>query len=353
MCNMKRFDYSFLKDMKVPTSFFEEVSTIYYLQAEERYQKTLNPDIFTHLVNIAIVQSVKGSNAIEGIVTTDKRIKAIINQNADPLNHDEKEILGYKEALDVIHNNHEGAVLSTNLILELNSFLTRHIESSQKGMWKQIDNVIKEKLPNGESRIRWTPISKKETPKAMEDLIEAYLTAKSDYSINGLLLIPCFILDFLCIHPFQDGNGRMSRLLSILLLYENGMDIPKYISFEEQINKHKDMYYKALEESSIGWHENNNNYIPFIKNFLFTLSLCYKELDKRFLTLKSGKISKQDRIKEIMLSSFFPITKQEVASLLPDVSITTIEKVISTLVKEGKITKVGDKAKAKYRSNKK
>lgn len=350
---MRRFDYSFLKNLKVPSSFFEEVSTIYYLQAEERYQKSLNPDVFTHLVNIAIIQSVKGSNAIEGIATTDKRIEAIINQNANPLNHDEKEILGYKEALDVIHTNHEGVEFSTNLILELNSFLTRHIESSNKGSWKQVNNIIKERLPNGESRIRWTPLSKEETPKAMEDLVEAYLEARNDYSINGLLLIPCVILDFLCIHPFVDGNGRMSRLLSILLLYENGMDIAKYISFEEQINKHKDMYYKALEESSIGWHENNNNYVPFMKNFLFTLSLCYKELDKRFLTLKSGKISKQDRIKEIMLSSFFPITKQEVASLLPDISITTIEKVIASLVKEGMVIKIGDKSNAKYRSNKK
>lgn len=350
---MRRFDYSFLKNLKVPSSFFEEVSTIYYLQAEERYQKSLNPDVFTHLVNIAIIQSVKGSNAIEGIATTDKRIEAIINQNANPLNHDEKEILGYKEALDVIHTNHEEVEFSTNLILELNSFLTRHIESSNKGSWKQVNNIIKERLPNGESRIRWTPLSKEETPKAMEDLVEAYLEARNDYSINGLLLIPCVILDFLCIHPFVDGNGRMSRLLSILLLYENGMDIAKYISFEEQINKHKDMYYKALEESSIGWHENNNNYVPFMKNFLFTLSLCYKELDKRFLTLKSGKISKQDRIKEIMLSSFFPITKQEVASLLPDISITTIEKVIASLVKEGMVIKIGDKSNAKYRSNKK
>lgn len=350
---MRRFDYSFLKNLKVPSSFFEEVSTIYYLQAEERYQKSLNPDVFTHLVNIAIIQSVKGSNAIEGIATTDKRIEAIINQNANPLNHDEKEILGYKEALDVVHANHEGVEFSTNLILELNSFLTRHIESSNKGSWKQVNNIIKERLPNGESRIRWTPLSKEETPKAMEDLAEAYLEARNDYSINGLLLIPCVILDFLCIHPFVDGNGRMSRLLSILLLYENGMDIAKYISFEEQINKHKDMYYKALEESSIGWHENNNNYVPFMKNFLFTLSLCYKELDKRFLTLKSGKISKQDRIKEIMLSSFFPITKQEVASLLPDISITTIEKVIASLVKEGMVIKIGDKSNTKYRSNKK
>lgn len=350
---MKKFDYSFLKNMMVPSSFFEEVSTIYHLQSEEKYQKRMNPDVFTHLVNIAIIQSVKGSNAIEGIVTTDKRIESIINQNSSPLNHNEKEILGYKEALDVIHNNHEGVSISVKAILELNSFLTKYIDSPQKGKWKQTDNVIKERFRNGESRVRWVPVSKEDTPKAMEELVEAYLLARGDYSINGLLLIPCFILDFLCIHPFQDGNGRMSRLLTILLLYEIGVDITKYISFEEQINLHKEMYYDALEESSKGWHENENNYIPFIKNFLFTLSLCYKELDKRFLTLKSGKISKQKRIEEIMLSSFFPITKHEVVSLLPDVSVTTIEKVISSLVKEGKITKIGDKTKAKYISNKK
>jgi Fic family protein len=182
----------------------------------------------------------------------------------------------------------------------------------------------------------------------MEELIYAYMDARDDSEINQLLLIPCVILDFLCIHPFQDGNGRMSRLLSLLLMYKNGFDVSKYISFEEQINLSKGNYYEALRQSSIDWHENKNDYIPFMENFLFTLYLCYKELDKRFLTLKSGKVSKAKRIEEIVLSAFIPISKKEIQDLLPDISVSTIERVLSEMLKDGKISKIGATNSAKY-----
>ena len=174
------------------------------------------------------------------------------------------------------------------------------------------------------------------------------MDARDDSEINQLLLIPCVILDFLCIHPFQDGNGRMSRLLSLLLMYKNGFDVSKYISFEEQINLSKGSYYEALRQSSIDWHENKNDYIPFMENFLFTLYLCYKELDKRFLTLKSGKVSKAKRIEEIVLSAFIPISKKEIQDLLPDISVSTIERVLSEMLKDGKISKIGATNSAKY-----
>jgi Fic family protein len=192
------------------------------------------------------------------------------------------------------------------------------------------------------------PVKASDTEKAMEELIYAYMDARDDSEINQLLLIPCVILDFLCIHPFQDGNGRMSRLLSLLLMYKNGFDVSKYISFEEQINLSKGNYYEALRQSSIDWHENKNDYIPFMENFLFTLYLCYKELDKRFLTLKSGKVSKAKRIEEIVLSAFIPISKKEIQDLLPDISVSTIERVLSEMLKNGKISKIGATNSAKY-----
>ena len=166
--------------------------------------------------------------------------------------------------------------------------------------------------------------------------------------MNQLLLIPCVILDFLCIHPFRDGNGRMSRLLSLLLLYQNGFDVGKFISFEAQINKYKDFYYDALQKSSIGWHTNTNDYFPFIKNFLSTLYMCYKELDKRFAIVRSKRITKTARIEATVLESLIPISKSEICDILPDVSPTTIEAVLGKMVREGQIKRIGAARSTKY-----
>ncbi len=182
----------------------------------------------------------------------------------------------------------------------------------------------------------------------MEQLELAYMEARNNANINQLLLIPCIILDFLCIHPFRDGNGRMSRLLSLLLLYKNGYDVGKYISFEEQINNYKSYYYEALRKSSIGWHENQNTYIPFMENFLSMLYMCYKELDKRFATIQGKKITKTSRIEATVLNSLVPISKADICKILPDVSPTTIEAVLSKMVKDGQIKKIGQSKMTRY-----
>ena len=348
---MKIFDYSFLKNMRVPTQFLSMTNIIYYLKAVEEDKKKNYPDIFTNLQKIAIVQSVKGSNAIEGIVTTDKRIEEMINQNSNPLNHTEKEIFGYKDALSLVHTNYSELSFNVGTIKNLHRILLEHTELAHRGEFKKEDNVIRERFADGTTRIRFLPVKASETEKAMEELIYAYMDARDDSEINQLLLIPCVILDFLCIHPFQDGNGRMSRLLSLLLMYKNGFDVSKYISFEEQINLSKGNYYEALRQSSINWHENTNDYIPFMENFLSTLYLCYKELDKRFLTIKSGKVSKAKRVEEIVLSSFIPMSKKEIRDLLPDISVSTIEMVLSELLKDGQISKIGNTNNARYISN--
>lgn len=345
---MKRYDYSFLKNLKVPASFLSITNGIYALKSEEEQKQASYPEIFTKLQQLAVVQSVKGSNAIEGIVTTDKRIEEIVNQNSAPLNHSEQEIAGYRDALNLIHTNYENISLSENSVLNLHNILLSHTELSTRGQYKREDNVIRERYLDGTSRVRWTPVSAQDTPFVMQQMYLAYTDARDDAGINQLLLIPCVILDFLCIHPFQDGNGRMSRLLSLLLLYKNGFDISKYISFEEQINKSKNLYYEALKKSSDGWHDNTNDYLPFIENFIFTLYLCYKELDKRFLTLNSGKVPKAKRIEETVMNAFMPISKKEICNLLVDVSPTTVEAVLSSMLKEGKIVKLGTTRNTKY-----
>ena len=345
---MRRFDYSFLRNIKVPVNFMTFTNAIYTLKNLEEEKKNIYPDIFTALQKIAIVQSVKGSNEIEGIVTTDKRIEEIVNQSSAPLNHNEQEILGYKNALNLIHSDSDKMSLNEDLILNLHKILLEKIEVSYGGSYKTEDNIIRESYKDGTSFVRWVSVSSQDTPKAMKELILAYMEAR-DYSlIDGLLLIPCVILDFLCIHPFRDGNGRISRLLTLFLLYKSGFDISKYISFEEQINKMKGNYYEALKRSSIGWHDNQNDYIPFIENFLYTLYLCYKELDKRFLTLGTKKVSKKKRVESAIMNSFLPISKKELQALLPDISLTTIEAVLASMLNDGKIKKIGSTKNAKY-----
>ncbi len=345
---MKRYDYSFLRTMHVPVQFLSFTNAIYTLRSMEEEKKAVYPDIFTALQKLAIVQSVKGSNAIEGIVTTDKRIEEIVNRSSAPLNHNEREMAGYRDVLNLIHTRYGEMTVNEELIKNFHRIMLEQTDLPYREEYKTEDNVIRETYPDGTSRIRWTPVPAKDTPEAMDRLIAAYTDARDDSGIDQLLLIPCVILDFLCIHPFRDGNGRISRLLSLLLLYKNGFDISKYISFEEQINKMKGDYYEALKRSSDGWHDNSNDYIPFIENFLFTLYLCYKELDKRFLTLGTKKTSKKKRVEGAVMNAFLPIGKKEICDLLPDVSVSTVEAVLSSMLKSGKIRKIGSTRDAKY-----
>jgi Fic family protein len=208
--------------------------------------------------------------------------------------------------------------------------------------------VILEVDAAGNRRVRFRPTPASETAEAMEQLELAYLDARDDANINQLLLIPCVILDFLCIHPFRDGNGRMSRLLSLLLLYKNGYDAGKYVSFEEQINNYKSFYYEALEQSSVGWADNQNSYFPFIENFLSTLYMCYKELDKRFAVVHGRKITKKARIEATVLNSLTPLSKAEICQILPDVSPTTVEAVLGSMVKNGIIKRIGSARASRY-----
>lgn len=213
---------------------------------------------------------------------------------------------------------------------------------------KVTDNVIVEIDTEGNRRVRFRPVPANETEAAMEQLELAYLDACSNSNINQLLLIPCVILDFLCIHPFRDGNGRMSRLLSLLLLYKNGFDAGKYISFEEQINKYKDLYYDALQSSSSGWESNKNDYYPFIQNFLSTLYMCYKELDKRFAVVNGKRVTKTARIEATVLGSLLPISKSEICAIHPDISPTTVEAVLGKMIKNGQIKRIGSSKGARY-----
>lgn len=345
---MRKFDYSFLNNGLLPANLINLTSSIASLKTMAGVRKEEYAKIFTELEAVAKVQSVKSSNAIEGIVTSDERIAAIVNQDSAPLNHTEGEIAGYRDALNAIHLNHDNLDLRESDILRLHQTMMQIAGYEYGGQYKTGDNYIIEEDKDGNRKVRFRPTPANEVKEAMEQLELAYMEARNDANINQLLLIPCVVLDFLCIHPFRDGNGRMSRLISLLLLYKNGYDAGKYVSFEEQINNYKGFYYEALRESSIGWHENQNTYVPFIENFLSTLYMCYKELDKRFAVVNGKKITKTARIEATVLNSLVPISKAEICDVLPDVSPTTVEAVLGSMLKDGQIRKIGQGKLTRY-----
>ena len=345
---MRKFDYSFLNNGLLPASLVNLTSNIAALKTMAGVRRNEYAQIFTELEAVAKVQSVKSSNAIEGIVTSDDRIAAIVNQNSAPLNHNEAEIAGYRDALNEIHLDHAYIDFRRSDILRLHEMLMRYAGYESGGQYKTDDNVILEIDADGNRHVRFRPTPARETPKAMEQLELAYLDARGDANINQLLLIPCVILDFLCIHPFRDGNGRMSRLLSLLLLYKNGFDAGKYVSFEEQINNSKAYYYEALRQSSIGWETGENSYFPFIENFLSTLYLCYKELDRRFAVVHGKRITKKARIEATVLNSLTPLSKADICKILPDVSPTTVEAVLGAMIRTGSIRRIGAGRATRY-----
>jgi len=344
---VRSFDYSFLENGMLPAGLVNIVSAIAGLRERENERKGSYSEVFVRLESIAKVQSVKGSNEIEGIVTSEQRINEIVNQNSAPLNHNEAEIAGYRDALALIHENFDSLDIRERDILRLHEIMLSY-SPVNGGQYKRNDNLIMETDDNSARRVRFSPTPADETAETMEQLILAYMDARSNYNINPLLLIPCLILDFLCIHPFADGNGRMSRLLSLLLLYKNGFDAGKFISLEEQINKTKTGYYEALKASSENWHDGKNSYFPFIENFITTLLYCYKELDKRFAVVNAKRVTKRERVEATVLNSLLPVSKQEICYVLPDVSPTTVEAALAVMVKNGLVEKVGSSKKTKY-----
>ena len=346
---MRFFDYSFLKDKPIPAHTVNLLTTVEKLTIDRRTLIDSYPKLFKELTKISIVQSIISSNAIEGIVTTDERIKDLLNGSVSPINHNENEILGYKDVIDLIHHNYDEYDFTEEQILAFHQLLLSYERPSYAGKYKTSDNVILEISKNGTRSIRFKPTPAKETQASMEQMILAFMDARDDSNINQLLLIPCVILDFLSIHPFSDGNGRMSRLLSLLLLYKNGFSIGRYISFENQINLNKKEYYQSLKLSSENWSNSANDYYPFINHFLVTLIRCYNELDKRVSILSSKVTNKKERIKITIEKSLVPLSRKELMELWPDIAVDTIKKVLIELQNEGTIQKIGNFKNAKYK----
>lgn len=338
---MKHFDYQKMRSELFTPEIVNYIAAIREYKGKQVLYMKAQPDVLSAMLDIAKIQSTGASNRIEGIYTSEMRLTQLVRHKSEPKNRDEQEIAGYREVLSTIHDNYEYIVPRSNVILQLHRDLYSYNPTSVGGRYKNVDNVIEEMDKQGQKRVRFQPLSAFETLDAMERLCHEFLLAIDTAKIDSLLLIPMFILDFLCIHPFNDGNGRMSRLLTLLLLYREGYFAGKYISLEMMIEKTKESYYETLEQSSHHWHTNQNNYAPFVSYYLSVILAVYKEFESRVDFVKTRGVTKADRIRLLISNTLGKVTKAQIAEKCPDISITTIEKTLAALLKQGLIKKVG------------
>ena len=338
---MRKFDYSNLKNKMWDSKIINKIAKIHEAKGRQELFLERKPVELDKLVELAKIQSTEASNAIEGIRTTDTRLKKIMNEKATPKNRSEKDIAGYRDALKTIHESFEYIPLTSNYILQLHRILMSHNdEVSYGGKYKNVQNYINATDINGNSYTLFTPLSPFETPMAIDELCDAYNKEIEKKEVDPLILIPIFIHDFLCIHPFNDGNGRMSRLLTTLLLYRSGYYVGKYISLELLISKLKDVYYDSLYDSQIGWHEEKDDPTPFVSYLLGIIELAYKEFEQR-VNIVSEKVSAYESVEKALDMKIGKVTKSEIHELCPLLSISSIEKVLAKMVEEGKLEKAG------------
>lgn len=343
---MREFNYGKIKEQKWDLEVLSLIAGIYkYAGKQELYLKQ-RPDELEKLVEIAKVQSTEASNAIEGIVTTNTRIRQLVEEKTTPKNRDEAEIAGYRDVLSIIHESYDVIPITKNYILQLHKILYSHMNNPIAGRTKTVQNYISATYPDGRTEVLFTPLDPFETPVALERICEEYNRVIGNLEIEPLIAIPVFIHDFLCIHPFNDGNGRMSRLLTTLLLYRSGFYVGRYISLEAKIAQNKDLYYEALKKAQNGWHEGEEDVVPFIKYLLGTILAAYKDFEDRFEII-GEKLPALEMVRKATENKIGKFSKQDIRELCPSLSISSIEGSLRTLVEEGELMR-GGSGKATY-----
>ena len=337
---MRIFDYAKLKEKKWDAEIIGLVAKIHEYKGKQEVYLRQKPEEMESLVEIAKRQSTEASNEIEGIRTTSTRLKQLYEEKTTPKNRDEEEILGYRDVLNTIHESYAYIPIRSNYILQLHRDLYKYTEKSIGGKFKISQNVIAAKDKDGREYVLFTPLAPHETPAAIDSICENYNKMIENEEVDALLLIPVFIHDFLCIHPFSDGNGRMSRLLTALLLYRSGYVVGKYISIETKISKNKDLYYQALEECQEGWYENKEDVTPFIKYMLRIILATYRDFEER-VELVSEKLPAKEMVRRAVYSKIGKMKKSDIVELCPTIGVKSVELAIKHLVEDGVLIKKG------------
>lgn len=344
---MRDFNYSEIKNRKWDSEILGLIAAIYREAGKQEMYLKQRPEELEKLVEIAKIQSTEASNAIEGIVTTNTRIRQLVEQRTTPKNRDEQEIAGYRDVLNLIHESFDVIPVTQNFILQLHKILYSHMNNPMAGRTKNVQNYIRATYPDGHAEILFTPLTPYETPEALDRICEEYNRVIGDLEVEPLIAIAVFIHDFLCIHPFNDGNGRMSRLLTTLLLYRNGFYVGKYISLEAKIAENKDLYYSALGRAQIGWHEGREDVLAFIKYLLGTILAAYKDFGERF-ALVEIKLSALETVRRATGNKVGRFTKQDIRELCPSLSISSIEGALRKLVALGELKREGSGRNTRY-----
>lgn len=338
---MRSFDYRKEYNRLLTPDIVTLLTRLHEQKGQQNLFIEAQKDALSELLEIARIQSTEASNRIEGIITTEERLRKIVRDKTTPTNRSEREIAGYRDVLATIHENYDYIPVRTGMILQLHRDLYKYSGSSIGGNYKNSDNVIAEELPDGTRHVRFQPVSVWETAETMTNLCDAFIEALNDKDIDPLLLIPVFIMDFLCVHPFNDGNGRMSRLLTLWLLYRSGYIVGKYISIEKMIADSKETYYEVLQESSKNWHEEENDYAPFVRYMLGVIIAAYRDFSSRIEYLTTRGFSKADRVRETIKNNTGKITKKEIMERCPDISQMTVQRALNDLIKSNEIVKIG------------
>lgn len=344
---MRNFNYSKIKDKKWDSEVLGLVASIYRYQGKQELYLKQRPEELNKLIEIAKIQSTEASNEIEGIVTTSIRLKKLVEEKTTPRNRNEQEIAGYRDVLNIIHDNFDAIPISKNYILQMYKIMYSHMNNPMAGKTKNVQNYISATYPDGHTEVLFTPLSPFETPEALDNICSEYNKVIGNLELEPLIAIPIFIHDFLCIHPFNDGNGRMSRLLTTLLLYRSGFYVGKYISLEALISKDKPAYYDSLRQAGINWHEENEDVLPFVKYLLGTILAAYKAFEDRF-SIVEEKLPAIELVRKATLQKLGRFTKQDIRELCPSLSLSSIEGSLRKLVAEGEIKREGVGRATKY-----
>lgn len=337
---MREFNYSQIRNQKWDSELLSLIAAIYKEAGKQELYLKQRPQELEKLVEIAKIQSTEASNAIEGIVTTSTRIRQLVEEKTTPHNRDEQEIAGYRDALNIIHESFDAIPVTHNYILQLHKIMYSHMNNPMAGRTKNVQNYITATYLDGHTEILFTPLEPYETPEALDRICGEFNKVIGNMELEPLIAIPVFIHDFLCIHPFNDGNGRMSRLLTSLLLYRCGFYVGRYISLEAKIAKNKDLYYSALRESQSGWHEGTEDAVPFIKYILGTVLAAYKDFEDRF-TLVEIKRTALETVRMASQSKIGRFTKQDIRELCPSLSLSAIESALRKMVDDGELKREG------------
>lgn len=338
---MRDFHYTAIREQKWDSEILGLIAAIYKEAGKQEMYLKQRPEELEKLVEIAKVQSTEASNAIEGIVTTSTRIRQLVEEKTAPRNRDEQEIAGYRDALNIIHENFDAIPITRNYILQLHKVLYSHMNNPMAGQTKSVQNYIGATYPDGHTETLFTPLAPFETPEALERICDEYNRVIGNMEAEPLIVIPIFIHDFLCIHPFNDGNGRMSRLLTTLLLYRNGFYVGKYISLEAKIAKNKDLYYAALRQAQEGWHEGTEDAVPFIKYLLGIILSAYRDFEDRFSLVEQKKPA-LETVRQATLNKIGRFSKQDIRELCPALSVSSIEGALRKLVASGELKREGN-----------